>query len=133
MYWGEKDRKLTECAKDDKGEGVSDDPFTDGAEDHEDAAKGEEDACDGSVSFPVSDTCDGIGILGWGELPVEAAPLPPAPRQPIRSHDNGVKLRRKPTRALWVGFRQQCISSYTISRENGMNYEHWGWVSECLS
>lgn len=32
--------------------------------------------------------------------PILAAPLPPAPRQPIRSHDSGVRESRKPTRAL---------------------------------
>lgn len=29
-----------------------------------------------------------------------AAPLPPAPRHPIKSQERGVKARRKPTRAL---------------------------------
>lgn len=33
-------------------------------------------------------------------VPVEAAPLPPAPLQPMRSQDRGVRERRKPTRAL---------------------------------
>ena len=35
-----------------------------------------------------------------GIVPVDAAPLPPAPRQPMRSIDNGVRLRRKPIKAL---------------------------------
>lgn len=33
--------RLTESAEDDEGKGVADDPFTDGAENHEDAAKEE--------------------------------------------------------------------------------------------
>lgn len=35
---------------------------------------------------------------------VPAAPLPPAPLQPIRSHDNGVRHKRKPIKARGVGF-----------------------------
>lgn len=31
----------TECAEDDEGEGVADDPFTNGTDNHEDAAKEE--------------------------------------------------------------------------------------------
>lgn len=32
-----------------------------------------------------------------------AAPLPPAPRQPMRSMDRGVRQRRKPARPLFTG------------------------------
>ena len=41
----------------------------------------------------------GEGERGDG-IPVDAAPLPPAPRQPMRSQDRGVRERRKPMRAL---------------------------------
>lgn len=34
------------------------------------------------------------------DLPMSEAPLPPAPLQPMRSQERGVRLRRKPMRAL---------------------------------
>lgn len=39
-----------------------------------------------------------------------AAPLPPAPRQPMRSMDRGVRQRRKPARPLFTG-KCQPVSS----------------------
>lgn len=86
----------TKGAEDDEGEGVADDPFTDAAENHEEATEEEVYAWEKGVS--------GVRLVRggfWvGYIPMSEAPLPPAPRQPMRSHDRGVSERRKPTRAL---------------------------------
>lgn len=55
---------------------------------------------------------------------VEAAPLPPDPRQPIRSQDSGDRARRKPIRAL--GFWLAMI----VAREE--DNLHWRWITECF-
>ena len=82
-------------SEDDEGEGVADNPLADSRQDHEDGTEDDEDAC----GFKK-----GQRMLGEGRKresrPVDAAPTPPAPRQPIRSMERGVKQRRKPTKAL---------------------------------
>lgn len=62
-------------------------------------------------------------VFGEGEregriLPVEAAPLPPAPRQPMRSQDKGVRERRKPIRALEIETAQHV--SYILALSTDM-------------
>ena len=60
--------------------------------------------------------------------PVEAAPLPPAPLHPIGSQESGVKLRRKPTRAL------ECLSKRTGPQPRQRSKDlHWSWVTESLA
>ena len=87
--------RLTKGTEDDEGKGVADDPFADSTKDHKDTAKEEE------YTYMVRSSAL-VLASGRGEIcpPVEAAPLPPAPRQPMRSHERGVKLNKKPTRAL---------------------------------
>jgi len=64
-------------------------------------------------------------MLDEESLYIDAAPLPPAPRQPIRSHERGVKLRRKPHSAL--DYVSQC------SRINVLKNIQWSWVTKSLS
>jgi hypothetical protein len=56
---------------------------------------------------------------------IPAAPLPPAPRQPMRSQDRGESDRMKPRSALRYG-------SATIEFSAAIDL-HWGWITECLS
>ena len=60
--------------------------------------------------------------------PVSAAPLPPAPRHPIRSQDKGVRLRRKPMRALSKYQHADPIHNLEIGNIN----IQWRWITESL-
>ena len=87
---------LTEGTEDHERKGVSDDPLADSSKDHQHTTEEEKHPFESrqhtSVQF--------IDRILWTDSPVDAAPLPPAPRHPMRSHDNGVRLKRKPIRAL---------------------------------
>ena len=85
---------LTKGTEHDEWKGIANDPFPDRSEYHQKTAEEEEDP-----SRHVSMQVCANPPMARG-LPVDAAPLPPAPRHPIRSQDNGVKLRMKPASAL---------------------------------
>lgn len=72
---------------------VAEDPFKDTTDDHEKTAHKHVNSAETMLAV-----FRGKGYQSRTYL--EAAPLPPAPRQPIRSQVRGVKARRKPTRAL---------------------------------
>ena len=98
-------RKRTEGTEDDEGESVADDPLSNGSDDHEDAA--EEEVCSWTGD-EVRLGLGGVCMLVREDVPVSEAPFPPAPLQPMRSHDKGVRLRRKPTRALSIASAASC-------------------------
>lgn len=105
-------------AENDEGEGVADDPFADGANDHEEAA--EEEVC--AWGFLLVDWLHvfGLGDIGAEEVgeshaPISEAPLPPAPRQPMSWHERGERERMKPTRALQ--WRQRGETSEMMGRK----------------
>lgn len=54
---------------------------------------------------------------------IVAAPSPPAPRQPMRAHDNGVKAMRKPTRALYS--HKVILHSQSVSHLNNCSSLKW--------
>ena len=89
-------RDLTKSAEDNKRKGVANDPLSNGSKDHEDAT--EKEIC----SWIGAEVRLGLAHMWVGKVgvPVSEAPVPPAPLQPMRSHDKGVRLSRKPTRAL---------------------------------
>jgi hypothetical protein len=78
--------------EDDKWESIAEEELEESADDHEETAK---EVINASVIL-VSRS----NVIKWLCIYSEAAPLPPAPRQPIKSQDKGVRLRRKPNRAL---------------------------------
>lgn len=100
---GKREPKGAKGAKDDGGKGVAENPLEDGAERHEDAALKVVDGAEQgkslarlsftprSVSKEKNKHCTTYML---------AAPLPPAPRQPMRSHASGVRQRINPATAL---------------------------------
>lgn len=89
---------LTKSAKDDKRKSVADDPLANGSDDHEETA--EEEVCGWTQKEVVRYGSGSVCELGFKDVPISEAPFPPAPLQPMSWHDRGVRLRRKPTRAL---------------------------------
>jgi hypothetical protein len=98
---GEGEPEGAEGDEDDEWEGVAENELEESTHHHEQTAEevicaAEEAALD--LSLWVTRTPDGATEAETTYIP--AAPLPPAPRQPMRSHERGDKLRRKPRRAL---------------------------------
>jgi hypothetical protein len=113
---GEGEPETAEGHKDDKWEGVAEDEFEKTADDHEKTAK----EVVGSAAHVLIEM-----LKDCHKAYIEAAPLPPDPRQPIRSQDRGVRERRKPSRALYV------LSAWRF--DSAMVDLHGCWVTKGLS
>ena len=81
-----------EGAEDDEGEGVAEDELEEGAKDHEQAAEEVVDTAARMLEAAQS------GLVG--KTYTSAAPKPPAPLQPRRTLERGVRDSKKPARAL---------------------------------
>lgn len=91
--------ETTKGAEDGSGEAVSENPFEDTTDDHEETTHEDVDTTKKSMSEPAHFSTQ-LSLFLVLKTYLLAAPLPPAPRHPIKSQERGVKAKRKPTRAL---------------------------------
>ena len=106
--------------EDDRGETVSENPLKDGAGEHEKTAHEEVNATvSQEIVRKLSLVFSRALRIDLQDTYIVAAPSPPAPRQPMRSQDRGVRESKKPTRALTIE-KRKLISTQILNLTTSM-------------